>query len=217
MSFSPPTIVPSSFSGNRSGSGARGEGGAAGNMTGVGGVVIGGRREGRKTGRSRVAVSEPSGISQRGLPLGCIEFASVLTSSPVACTPSSAAPAHIIANHKKLKHRHMSPYTPMPPRAHAVTRRPKSEHSSRPIRAIDRPRWGVVAGIGSMSGRALHLERAAGIEPATYSLGSCRSTTELRPRGGLHRGTLRVPRGGYLAFQRANKNPGAGFARTRVL
>src|SRR5688500_7460129 len=26
------------------------------------------------------------------------------------------------------------------------------------------------------------LERAAGIEPATYSLGSCRSTTELRPR-----------------------------------
>jgi hypothetical protein len=27
-----------------------------------------------------------------------------------------------------------------------------------------------------------NLERAAGIEPATYSLGSCRSTTELRPR-----------------------------------
>jgi hypothetical protein len=26
------------------------------------------------------------------------------------------------------------------------------------------------------------LERAAGIEPATYSLGSCRSTTELRPQ-----------------------------------
>jgi hypothetical protein len=27
-----------------------------------------------------------------------------------------------------------------------------------------------------------NLERAAGIEPATYSLGSCRSTTELRPQ-----------------------------------
>src|SRR5262249_55645101 len=26
------------------------------------------------------------------------------------------------------------------------------------------------------------LERAKGIEPSTYSLGSCRSTTELRPR-----------------------------------
>ena len=26
------------------------------------------------------------------------------------------------------------------------------------------------------------LERAMGIEPTTYSLGSCRSTTELRPR-----------------------------------
>jgi hypothetical protein len=29
---------------------------------------------------------------------------------------------------------------------------------------------------------AEEVERAAGIEPATYSLGSCRSTTELRPR-----------------------------------
>ena len=26
------------------------------------------------------------------------------------------------------------------------------------------------------------MERAKGIEPSTYSLGSCRSTTELRPR-----------------------------------
>ena len=26
------------------------------------------------------------------------------------------------------------------------------------------------------------LERAMGIEPTTYSLGSCRSTTELRPQ-----------------------------------
>jgi hypothetical protein len=30
------------------------------------------------------------------------------------------------------------------------------------------------------------LERAMGIEPTTYSLGSCRSTTELRPRGAQH-------------------------------
>src|SRR5262249_9418211 len=28
----------------------------------------------------------------------------------------------------------------------------------------------------------LCMERAKGIEPSTYSLGSCRSTTELRPR-----------------------------------
>jgi hypothetical protein len=28
----------------------------------------------------------------------------------------------------------------------------------------------------------LILERAIGIEPTTYSLGSCRSTTELRPQ-----------------------------------
>jgi hypothetical protein len=28
------------------------------------------------------------------------------------------------------------------------------------------------------------LERAKGIEPSTYSLGSCRSTTELRPLAG---------------------------------
>jgi hypothetical protein len=27
-----------------------------------------------------------------------------------------------------------------------------------------------------------NLERAIGIEPTTYSLGSCRSTTELRPQ-----------------------------------
>jgi ABC transporter substrate binding protein len=31
------------------------------------------------------------------------------------------------------------------------------------------------------------LERAKGIEPSTYSLGSCRSTTELRPRSGRTR------------------------------
>ena len=30
------------------------------------------------------------------------------------------------------------------------------------------------------------LERAMGIEPTTYSLGSCRSTTELRPRSAQH-------------------------------
>ncbi len=30
------------------------------------------------------------------------------------------------------------------------------------------------------------LERAKGIEPSTYSLGSCRSTTELRPRRRQH-------------------------------
>lgn len=30
--------------------------------------------------------------------------------------------------------------------------------------------------------RGVILERAMGIEPTTYSLGSCRSTTELRPR-----------------------------------
>jgi hypothetical protein len=33
------------------------------------------------------------------------------------------------------------------------------------------------------TGNGLHnLERAKGIEPSTYSLGSCRSTTELRPQ-----------------------------------
>src|SRR5262249_26552155 len=40
------------------------------------------------------------------------------------------------------------------------------------------------------------LERAMGIEPTTYSLGSCRSTTELRPRYQV----LGPPPGDHLAW-----------------
>src|SRR5262249_33492326 len=41
------------------------------------------------------------------------------------------------------------------------------------------------------------LERAMGIEPTTYSLGSCRSTTELRPRAAQN--SERSVRGARLA------------------
>src|SRR5262245_23548653 len=37
----------------------------------------------------------------------------------------------------------------------------------------------------------IYLERAKGIEPSTYSLGSCRSTTELRPRTEVSPGRAR--------------------------
>ena len=39
-----------------------------------------------------------------------------------------------------------------------------------------------------------NLERAMGIEPTTYSLGSCRSTTELRPQG------MAAVRGGFYRY-----------------
>jgi hypothetical protein len=40
----------------------------------------------------------------------------------------------------------------------------------------------VKSPLGKTANFAQELERAKGIEPSTYSLGSCRSTTELRPR-----------------------------------
>ena len=38
-----------------------------------------------------------------------------------------------------------------------------------------------------------------GIELTTYSLGSCRSTTELRPRALSYRAEIGSPRNGYAA------------------
>lgn len=50
---------------------------------------------------------------------------------------------------------------------------------------------------GPETSKLAKLERAMGIEPTTYSLGSCRSTTELRPRPAHHRHGERPPsRGG---------------------
>jgi hypothetical protein len=42
--------------------------------------------------------------------------------------------------------------------------------------------WRSSRGQTETAGFSQELERAKGIEPSTYSLGSCRSTTELRPR-----------------------------------
>jgi hypothetical protein len=50
------------------------------------------------------------------------------------------------------------------------------------------------------------LERAKGIEPSTYSLGSCRSTTELRPRSSkdnANMGRGKAGTTGALALRRA--------------
>src|SRR3954447_22511196 len=64
-----PAITPTSVSGGWSGSAAGGGGDAT--TTGVPATAgAGARREGRKIGRSRVAVSEESGTAQRGLPVG---------------------------------------------------------------------------------------------------------------------------------------------------
>ncbi len=63
------------------------------------------------------------------------------------------------------------------------------------------------------------LERAAGIEPATYSLGSCRSTTELRPQllEKQRQGTSGPRSGRSLAASRDDsafvKSPGRGTQR----
>jgi hypothetical protein len=60
--------VPTSFSGISSGAAGAGAG-VDGMATGAGGITKGGRREGEKIGRSRVAVSELKGTPQSGLPL----------------------------------------------------------------------------------------------------------------------------------------------------
>ena len=47
-----------------------GDGAGSGGGLAMTGVAIGARREGRKSGRSRVALRDSSGIAHSGLPLG---------------------------------------------------------------------------------------------------------------------------------------------------
>jgi hypothetical protein len=113
--LSRPTIVPTSCSGISSGA-ATICGGGAGAATGAGGVGTAARREGEKSGRSRVAVSELSEIPQSGLPpeggedLGspCTETLSGKAACPTAAKPQ---PALIIANHTKARDRRIGAYT----------------------------------------------------------------------------------------------------------
>lgn len=109
--FSPPVMVPSSFSGSCSGSVDIGVGAAGVSATGAAGIGNEGRREGEKIGRSRVAASKLSGVPQSGLPLCCTESPSVSTVTPpagAACAPGTAKPQPIVANHTNTKYRTIS-------------------------------------------------------------------------------------------------------------
>lgn len=69
MLLAPPTMVPTSVSGICSGA-EDGAGSTGATTASAGGVGAGGRREGEKIGRSRVAVRALSEIPQSGLPIG---------------------------------------------------------------------------------------------------------------------------------------------------
>jgi hypothetical protein len=110
MPLSLPTTVPRSFSGSCSGCTDIGGGGAAGNATGGGSAAAGRRREGKKIGRSWVAINELNGISHSGLPPAGGEFAPVLISlfsgGGAAARCASAAtpqPAQVTPSHTSKK------------------------------------------------------------------------------------------------------------------
>src|SRR5512133_2058280 len=86
-------IAPTSVSAGRSGSAGEGAGGAGAAAGAAATPGAGARRDGRNSGRSRVAVSRESGIAQSGLALGADGLATGWLGRPAGVSTGSGSPA----------------------------------------------------------------------------------------------------------------------------